>query len=135
MGSINEFLIQVYFSQLYSGLGKKMYSKSLSLALTLAEINERNTEKEQLQYIYDNTTDKMNIPLPILESIIDKQYFNKKSVPKMKRQRINGRIIPNHKIIKALSDAYIRITNIVTRIAKDLNVDVPFDMSKYPVEQ
>ncbi len=135
MGSINEFLIQVYFSQLYSGLGKKMYSKSLSLALTLAEINDEHEFKKRLKFIYNNTSEKMRIPLPILENIIDKQYVLKKGVSKMQRQRINGRIIENHKIIKALSDSYIEITTIVTKIAKGLNVDIPFDMSKYPIER
>lgn len=135
MGGINEFLIQVYFSQLYSGLGKKMYSKSLSMALTIAEINNRNRDLKRLKQIYDNPM-KLKIPvaLPILEQRLDRLYVNKLSVPKMKRERINGEIIPHFKIVKALADAYNEITLIVTRIAKDLNVDVPFDMSKYPVE-
>ena len=77
----------------------------------------------------------MKIPLTILENIIDRQYMFRKRLPKMQRQRINGRLIPNHKIIKALADAYIEITTIVTKIAKELNVDIPFDMSKYPIEK
>lgn len=135
MGSINEFLIQIYFGQLYSGIGKKMYSKSISLAMALAESNEKSRELAKLKYIYDNTTDWMKVPMPILEHMIDKQYLRKISVPKMKRERINGRIIPHYKIIKALSDAYIEITMVVTKIAKDLNIEIEFDMSKYPVDR
>jgi len=135
MGSINEFLIQVYFGQLYSGLGKKMYSKSLSLALSLAEVNDETRHLNRLKFIYANTTEKIRIPLPILESIIDKQYMFKKQLPKMQKQRINNQLIPNHKIIKALADAYVEITTIVTKIAKGLNVDIPFDMNRYPVDR
>lgn len=135
MASIQEFIIQMYFGQLYSGLGRKMYSKSLSLALTLAEISGDNVSKAELEYIYNNTTKNMGISLPILEHIIDKQYLNirHKNVPKMKRERINGKLIPNHKIMKALSDAYVKITSVVTRIAKELDVDIEFDASKYPI--
>lgn len=135
MGDINEFLIQIFFGQLYSGVGRKMYSKSITLAMSLAKNNEQTTELARLKYIYDNTTSEMRTPLPILEQIIDKMYINKREVPKMKRERINGRIIPHYKIVKALSDAYIEVTMIVTEIAKKLNIEIEFDASKYPVDR
>lgn len=132
---MNEFLIQVYFSQLYSGLGKKMYSKSLSIAKSLARANNEKKHLERLNYLYKNTTNKMKIALPILEHIIDRQYFFKKKIPNMTKQRINNRLIANHNIIMALSDAYDEVTSIVTEIAMKLNIDIPFDMSRYPVDK
>jgi DNA mismatch repair ATPase MutL len=135
MGNITEFLIQAYFTQLYSKLGKKMYSNSLSLALSLAETNNKKKYFKRLQNIYYNTTDEMKIPLPVLENIIEKQYLFKKRIKSMQRQRINGRIIPNHKIVMALSNAYNEVTSIVTKIAKELNVNIDFDINRYPVDK
>jgi hypothetical protein len=134
MGDITEFLIQLYFSQIYAGVKNKMYSKSLSLAITIAEITDNHNELKILRDVYNNTTSAMQIPLPILEDLAEKSYKSLKT-RKMQTYVIYGKHVKFHQIIKALSDAYIRITICVTRIAKTLNIDIPFDMSKYPVQQ
>lgn len=132
MANIVEYLVQLYFAQIYASVKNKMYSKSLSLALTIASMQEDTGELKRLNWIYENTTQNMKIPLPILEDLMEKSYIR---TPKMKVYSIFGKEIKFHEIIKALSDAYIEITISVTRIAKELNVDIPFDMSAYQQQQ
>ena len=131
MGGIIDFLIQLYFSQVYAGVKTKMYSKSLSFAITIAEINNSRSHLKKLNYIYENTTESMGVPLPILEDLMEQAT---RGTPKMKTYSIYGKEVYYHQIIKALSDAYIEITVCVTKIAKDLGVDIPFDMGKYQVQ-
>lgn len=129
MADINSYMCQTYFAQIYQGHRQKMWSKSLTLAITIAEMENRTTDLKKLYWIYDNTTESMGISLPILEDLYEKSYNRSK----MKTYSLYGKEIPLHLIIKALSDAYIQITIIVTKIAKDMNVELDFDFSRYNI--
>lgn len=123
-----DYLVQLYFSQIYSGIKNKMFSKSITLAITIAEMEDCKDELSRLRFIYENTTAQLGIALPILEDIYEKSY---RRDPKMKTYSLFGKEVALHEIIKALSDAYSHVTTIVTKIAKEMNVDLEFDLSKY----
>ena len=117
-----------FFSQSFMSVKNKRYSNSINHAMTIAEMENRFDDMRELTYIYENTSKHIRIALPILEDIYEKSYRRE---PKMKLYSIGDKEIMLHEIIKALSDAYLRTTIIVARVAKDLNVDIEFDLSKY----
>ncbi len=131
MASIVDYLIQHYFSQLYMSAKNKMFSKSLAIALTIANMENQTKRAKELAFIYENTTKMIEVPLVMLEDIYEKNLQSK--VSKMKLYTIYDKQLHFFEIVKGLNDAYVRITQIVTEIAKELNVEMIFDFSKYPV--
>ena len=128
MGTITEYLIQQYFSLVYTSATEKIWSKSVNLALALARISGTKKEVDNLLNIYHNTSDQVKIPLAILEDIYERP-LNKASM--MKRTKIGNKEIETQEIISRLSDAYVKTTNIVTQICKRTGVKINFNYSKY----
>lgn len=127
-GTINQFLIQLYFSQIFASARNKMWSKSLTLAMTIAELDGEPEEKKQLRKIYNETVEWLKLPLPVLESRYESAL---RGQGKMRSTRIDGKEVYLHEIIQALSDAYVKTTMIVAQICKRTGVELEFDMSKY----
>ena len=118
-------------TNLQSRLSDHRDSFGLLPAITIATIQDYQEELAELWFIYENTTSDIGENLSLIENLAEKSAS---STPKTKTFLIGKKEIPFAKIIKSLSDAYINITICVSRIAKDLNVDIHFDASKYPIK-
>ena len=129
MGSVSEFLVQQFFMTSYSKVTNKMWSKSLTYALSIANLDGNKKEQEQLKYVYENTTNWIGVPLPIIEDFYENSRLRK--VSKMKPYTIGVKEFYLHEIITGLSDAFIEMNRIVTQICKRANIDLVFDLGKY----
>lgn len=121
-------LINLFFSSI--GSSTMIYTRSISLAKSIAELNESDNAtkyKRELNYIFDNTTEKIKLPLPALEFLIGRQ----KLMQIGHRIKVYGKTTTIFDIQIELSRALSRIIEIVSKIAKENDVSVEFDLSLY----
>ena len=128
MGKITEHLIQLYYANMFNTTEQKKWTTSVNLAISITKLHGNKKEISELKHIYHNTNTILEIPLAILEDIYQRSH---ETHSKMKSYRIGKKEVHLHEIISALSDSHVKTTGIVTQICKRLNVDIPFDLSKY----
>lgn len=112
-------LIMQYFS-LMLGITPSFYSKSLNLCTTLCRLLNRKEDLKTLNYIRENTTSRVKIPLHILEYIYDRDRFRTLDT----EYEIEDNEITLGEIITELNKAYTEITIILSRIAKEREIDI-----------
>ena len=127
MGDVIEFLVQLYFSQIYGSKKNKFWSKSMTLALAIAELEGDDDERDDLKFLYHNTSRTLKVPLSVLEDSYEKSF--KRS--KMNVIRVGGKNVKMVDIIIGLSDSFVKQTIIITKISKRLGLKLEFDMNKY----
>ena len=129
MGSVAEFLVQQFFLQSWGNVNAKMWSKSLTYAMSIAKLNGTPQEQRKLKNIYEKTTSWTEVPLPIMEDWYENARLKKTS--KMKPYTYEGKDFKLHEIITALSDSFIEMNFIVTEISKRTKIELVFDLAKY----
>lgn len=116
-----------YFS-LMLGITPSFYSKSLNLCLVLCRLLNRQEDIKKLEYIRENTTKDIMIPLHILEYIYDRDKFR----PLDTEYEIEDREVTLGEIVTELNKAYTEITTILSIIAKEREIDIMLpDISSY----
>ena len=130
MGSVVEFLIHQFYVQSFAEVTNKMFLKSLTYAMQIARHSGNKKEQQKLKYIYENTAEWVQVPLPIFEDWYENARLRIKP-KKMKPYSYGNKEFKLHEIITALSDAFLEINATVTDIAKRINIELEFDLSKY----
>jgi hypothetical protein len=102
------------------GITPSFYSKSLNLCTTLCRLLNRKEDLKTLNYIRENTTSRVKIPLHILEYIYDRDRFRTLDT----EYEIEDNEITLGEIITELNKAYTEITIILSRIAKEREIDI-----------
>lgn len=127
MGEVIEYLVQLYFMQIFGSKKNKFWSKSMTLALAIANLEGTKKEFDKLKFLYHNTSKNLKIPLSVLED----SYEKNSGKSKMKSIPIASKNIKMVEIIIGLSDSFVKQTIIITEICKRIGVKLEFDMSKY----
>ncbi len=123
---VSEFLVQNFITQIYARNEKK-YFNSLTLALNLARINKNYKAIKELEYIKDNTTDKIGENLSVVEELYTRN--NHKSLNKT--LTIFKKQFYIYEIIRELSEAYDKMLEQVIIMSSDLGLKVRMDFKKY----
>lgn len=101
----------------------------MSIATCLIETEEDPDEEmiKRLNYIKDNTHEKLLIPLSTVELIILTNIGNRQfSKPvEFKDNRGKTRELPLHIIIKYAKESYFELARFVVKIAKKYSLDIP----------
>jgi hypothetical protein len=127
MSGVLEFITKLFYTQIYEDIDKRMYSKSLAIAITIAKLTENEEELTELWEIYEKTTDQADIPLSMLETF----YERHRNESQTREHNLLGHEVTTWKAIQWLSKAYINIIVTVTKIAKEENLEIDFDISEY----
>lgn len=103
------------------------YVHALRYAIAIANFVNDTTKLKQLIYIQDKTDKDIQIPYAVLEFWYLRDYSRQAS----KTFFYNDDEISLATVIEYLNKAYIEITRIVSEIAKENNMIIPFNMEVY----
>lgn len=81
---------------------------------------------KRLDYIWEHTTEDLNVPLSIVEAYYIPNAFNLNKNIELRDNDGHVFEMPVYKIKRHLDDAYIQIREIVRKVAIRYSIDIPF---------
>jgi hypothetical protein len=106
----------------------KFYTTSLSIAYCLVATEDKPDDEilKRLEYLRENTHEKLNLPIAMTELIILTNLSKGLGRPIEFRDNNNKTIeMDLGRIIKYAKDSYFELAQIVIRIAKKYDVSIP----------
>jgi len=108
---------------------RELYTLSMSIAWSIIEAEEEPDKStiKKLEFIKDNTHEKLLIPLSTAEIIILTNIGNRNfSKPiEFKDNKGKTREMPLHVIIRYTKESYFELARFVVNIAKKYSLDIP----------
>lgn len=116
---------------------REFYTLSLTICFCLISAEDNPDQKiiDRLKFIRDNTHDKLNIPLSIVELIILTNYS--RNIGKEIEFKDNiGRTstFPLYDVIRYAKESYFELSQFVVKIAKKYSLDIPMKPTTGTIE-
>lgn len=120
--------IEILILQFLNNFHRYFYTTSVFIARDIIEADEKCPKKvkEELKFIWNNTTPELKVPISIVEAYYINNWIRLSKTIEMRNNE--GRVIelPIYKLKKYLDEAYVDIRNIVRQVAIKYSLDIPF---------
>lgn len=116
---------------------REFYTLSLNICLSLITVEDDPDQAivDRLMFIRDNTHEKLNIPLSIVELIILTNYSRNISKEiEFKDNQGRTRNYPLYEVIRYAKESSFELSQFVVKIAKKYSLDIPIRPSTGMIE-